>query len=68
MHIWWFRWPTAGQDPTAIHPQSARACDAHAGADSWKPLVADSPGHVSSGAPWNAYALMLRRNSYVMLI
>lgn len=43
------RWPAAGQDASAVHPQSAHTRDAHAGADSWKPL-AISPGHVSSGA------------------
>ncbi len=58
--VWLRRRPAAGQDASAVHPQSARACDAHAGADSWQPLVAVAPGHVPSGVPWNAYVFVLQ--------
>ena len=51
------RWPAAGQDASTVHSQSARACDTHAGADSWEPLAVSPDGHVSSGVPWTALAL-----------
>lgn len=50
------RRPAAGQDASAVHPQDAHACDAHAGADSWKPLAVTPDGHVSSGVPQTAHA------------